>query len=144
VLVQIEEYSLFELLQKEDVFGYFIKLINYYGQSPDDQDYMTDSVCRLFRNLTNIRFQGPIHEEITNSILRNYPTKQILFSDLKIKHFGYLDYIIQKKQKNKRNMKLIQTAIKNDPCNYYLQYGLGTEYFQTGDFQKHLKFSNQS
>lgn len=116
------------ILQQEDVYGYFIKIKNYVG-TLSSGEHVTDSVCRLFRNHPNIRFSSSIHEEVTPSIL-TIPDARVEFSEITVRHYGYLDEAIHRKKKNERNMKIIQGALKRNPHDLRLQYALGTEYFQ--------------
>ena len=134
-----EEEELECLLQEEEMYAYYVKVLNYYGNTPEEEDYVTDSVCRLFRNLPHIRFQGLIHEEVTKSIKEHYSIKNIGFSNLKIYHYGYLNEMIKNKKKNERNIQLVRNAIQHHPDDLYMQYALGTEYFQQENFRKALE-----
>lgn len=127
------------LLQDETIYAYSLKMINYYGKTRLEEDYVTDSVCRLFRNLPYIQFRGMIHEEVTKSIAEHYSKERIAFTDVVIRHYGYLDDVIEKKNKNKRNMEIVKKALDKTPSDYYLQYALGTEYFQSMQFSKALE-----
>lgn len=125
------------LLEQDDVYGYFVKLINYVGSCPGEE-YVTDSVCRLFRNDPRIRFAGAIHEEVTASIL-SIPGARIEFSEISVHHYGYISDVIIKKNKNERNMTIIQESLKRQPEDLQLQYALGTEYFQREEYAKALQ-----
>jgi tetratricopeptide (TPR) repeat protein len=120
------------LLGREDIFGYYVKLISYVGELPE-QDYVTDWVCRLFRNHAHIRFAGKIHEEVATSI-QALPNAMLEFSSVMIRHDGYLDAILSKKEKKQRNMAIIRQAILQNPEDPVLQYALGSEHFQAGDY----------
>lgn len=130
-----EELSL--LLQNEDALGYYLPFINYLGEAagPNDRDYVTDSVCRLFRNDARIRFRGRIHEEVVQSIME-LPGAQIPFSTLRIRHYGYTQTEIRRKNKNQRNLGLIEIALTEQPERLTLHYALGTEYFQEKRYDK--------
>lgn len=128
-----------QLLKDEAIYAYSLKIINYYGKTRLEEDYVTDSVCRLFRNLPHIQFRGMIHEEVTKSITEHYSRERIAFTDAVIRHYGYLDDVIGKKNKNKRNMEIVKKALDKMPSDYYLQYALGTEYFQSMHFSKALE-----
>ncbi|WP_018131906.1 tetratricopeptide repeat-containing glycosyltransferase family 2 protein [Effusibacillus pohliae] len=124
------------LLQQEQVYGYFLKIINYIGGS-DDGEYVTDSVCRLFRNHPDIRFTSSIHEEVVPSI-RQIAAAQIEFSDITVRHYGYLQEVIDRKRKNERNWTILQRAIERQPDDLRLQYALATEYFQRQKYAEAL------
>lgn len=55
------------LLGAEYIHGYWLPIIHYVGDIPE-ADFVTDHVCRLFRNDKRIIFRGSIHEEIASSI----------------------------------------------------------------------------
>lgn len=55
------------LLETQSADGYFLPFIHYVGEFSEG-DYVTDNVCRLFRNDERILFRGSIHEEVASSI----------------------------------------------------------------------------
>ncbi|GAX91610.1 tetratricopeptide repeat-containing glycosyltransferase family 2 protein [Effusibacillus lacus] len=124
------------LLQQEEVYGYFVKMKNYVGHLSTGE-YVTDSVCRLFRNHPEIRFIGSIHEEVS-PVIQAIPGVRLEFADITVRHYGYLDEIIRRKKKNERNLRIIQGALKRHPDDLRLQYALGTEYFQREDYRNAL------
>jgi glycosyltransferase involved in cell wall biosynthesis len=130
-----DEY-LNHLMQQEDVYGYFVKMKNYVG-TLSTGEYVIDSVCRLFRNHPAIRFTSSIHEEVPPAIL-TIPDARIEFSEITVRHYGYLDEVIHRKKKNVRNLKIIQGALKRNPHDLRLQYALGTEYFQREKYAEAL------
>jgi glycosyltransferase involved in cell wall biosynthesis len=123
-----------KLLNDRNAYGYYVQMVSYVGDS-DSQEFITDNVCRLFRNDPRIRFRGRIHEEISQSILE-LPDSQLLFSSLKLNHYGYLKSEIDQKNKSKRNQSIIQEALKDDPQDFMLKYALATEYFQIEEYEE--------
>lgn len=121
-----------QLLGAEHVHGYFLPFIHYVG-GQDESSYVTDNVCRLFRNDERICFGGSIHEEAASSIWA-IPGGQIAYADLPVKHYGYLEDELQRKHKSSRNLKLIHDALKHDSQSVSLRYALGTEYYQQGQY----------
>lgn len=116
------------LLENKQVQGYFLPFIHYVGSTAAGE-YVTDNVCRLFRNDPRIFFHGSIHEEAASSIWA-LPEGQIAYADLPVRHYGYLDGELQAKEKTSRNLSLIQAALEHDPLSRSLRYALGTEYYQ--------------
>ncbi|OKP93774.1 glycosyltransferase family 2 protein [Paenibacillus sp. P32E] len=123
-----------ELLGAEQVDGYFLPFIHYVGEA-DSGDYVTDNVCRLFRNDERIVFQGSIHEEAASSIWALPDGKIAYAAALPVRHYGYLDEELRAKNKTARNLELIQTALQHDPESIPLQYALGTEHYQQGAYE---------
>ncbi|MEK4060604.1 MULTISPECIES: glycosyltransferase family 2 protein [Paenibacillus] len=120
------------LLEAEKVQGYFLPFIHYVGNT-SGREYVTDNVCRLFRNDARIVFEGSIHEEAAGSIWA-LPEGHVDYAELPIDHYGYLDDELQRKDKASRNLSLIHTALELDPKSIPLRYALGTEHYQQGQY----------
>ncbi|WP_405104252.1 glycosyltransferase [Paenibacillus sp. FSL K6-1217] len=121
------------LLESERADGYFLPFIHYVGEALGP-DYVTDNVCRLFRNDARIYFRGSIHEEVASSIW-SLPGGHIAYARLPVRHYGYLETEIQRKHKASRNLELIHTALRLEPDSVPLRYALGTEYYQQEQYQ---------
>ncbi|MEJ9162157.1 tetratricopeptide repeat-containing glycosyltransferase family 2 protein [Paenibacillus graminis] len=121
-----------ELLGAAHVHGYFLPFIHYVGEAASGE-YVTDNVCRLFRNDERIRFRGTIHEEAASSIWA-LAGGTIAYAALPVQHYGYLDEELRRKDKTARNLELIHEALRHDPASIPLQYALGTEYYQQGEY----------
>ncbi len=123
----------------ESIEGVIIQIKNYYGNSVN-YNYIFDSACRIFRNRPTYLFTSPIHEEMSQVILQKKPGAKIITTDLHIEHLGYLNNIIQKKEKNERNLTIILDELKQRPEDPFLNYACGTEYFQREKFQLALEY----
>ncbi|WP_211747296.1 glycosyltransferase family 2 protein [Paenibacillus sp. Marseille-Q4541] len=123
------------LFADETAAGYELKIRSLLGNRGDEQ--VTDYVCRLFRNDPEIQFRGSIHEEVASAV-QSVPDKQLKRCDLEVIHYGYLNKIIERKNKTERNLRLIKEALASDPKNKELLYALGTEYFQQADYSHAL------
>ncbi|MBW4085584.1 glycosyltransferase [Paenibacillus sp. S150] len=121
-----------KLLGEQQVHGYFLPFIHYVGKAAGGE-YVTDNVCRLFRNDERIVFQGSIHEEAASSIWA-IPGGNIAYAALPIRHYGYLDAELRRKDKTSRNLQLIHAALQLDPASIPLLYALGTEHYQQGEY----------
>lgn len=119
---------LLPLLEAEHIHGYWLPITHYVGDIPK-ADFVTDHVCRLFRNDSRIIFRGMIHEETASSI-RELPTGEMAYADLHIYHYGYLEDELQRKNKSDRNLSIINSALKLQPNQIALRYALGVEYYQ--------------
>ncbi|WP_340025653.1 glycosyltransferase [Paenibacillus sp. FSL K6-1096] len=120
------------LLEPGSAEGYFLPFIHYVGEAAG-REYVTDNVCRLFRNDERIRFRGSIHEEVASSIW-SLPGGKIAYAGLPVHHYGYLDGELRRKDKASRNLELIHAALQLEPDSIPLRYALGTEYYQQGDY----------
>ncbi|OXM85065.1 tetratricopeptide repeat protein [Paenibacillus rigui] len=117
------------LIGDPKAYGYFLQLESMVGTGTSEQEYVTDAVCRLFRNDPRIRFRGTLHEEAAESVAA-ISGGPIPFVTLRIRHYGYRSQEIERKQKNQRNLALIERALAEKPDDLQLRYALGTECFQ--------------
>ncbi|WP_158602424.1 glycosyltransferase [Cohnella endophytica] len=129
--------TLLSRARRDGVFGYNIRMVSFVGTG---EEYVTDSVCRLFRNDPRIRFSGPLHEEVASSISRLSGSG---IADLgvaaRIDHYGYLDRVIAEKRKGERNRAILDTVLRRFPNDPYWLYALGTEHYQEGAYEQALE-----
>lgn len=116
------------LLDAAHIHGYWLPIIHYIGDAPG-ADFVTDHVCRLFRNDKRIIFRGIIHEEPASSIWE-LPSGEIAYAELRIFHYGYLEDELQRKNKYQRNLAHINNGLQLQPNHLILRYALGVEYYQ--------------
>ncbi|WP_342571333.1 glycosyltransferase family 2 protein [Paenibacillus sp. FSL R5-0749] len=121
---------------RDDVWGYWIQVTSLLGVSGEER--VTDAVCRLFRNDSRIAFQGRIHEEIASSIIALAP-QGVLHSGLEVMHYGYLEQVINAKNKGARNMQLIRSALNQEGNHPELLYALAAEWFQQAKYDEALR-----
>jgi glycosyltransferase involved in cell wall biosynthesis len=126
---------LHQLLKNNSVSGYYLKVHHYFGEK-NSNNLITETTCRLFRKLPEAIFKGIIHEDISLSLMENFPEKEILFADISIYHFGYLEEVIEKKGKRERNIRLLKKGTDLEPENLYYRYALGNEYFGLGQYNE--------
>lgn len=129
-----DEVVLGKLLANPSVYGYYVQIVSYVGEV-DSQEFITDNVCRLFRNDPRIRFRGKIHEDAAQGILE-FSGSPLLFSNFKINHYGYLKSEIDRKNKSYRNQSIIEEALREAPQDFMLRYALATEYFQVEEYEE--------
>lgn len=133
VLGYVSRDTLYALLHSQEAEGYFIKIISILG-SNSESETSEDWVVRLFRNKPQYRFQGVIHEQVKPAISSASGDASIKMSDLTIYHDGYLTATIKQKKKVKRNSRIIQKALVQNPNHPFLLYSLGCEFFLSDDY----------
>lgn len=82
-------------------------------------------ILRLFRNTPSYRYQGAIHEQIIDSILR--ANGKISNSPLVIEHYGYTEAEDVRKSRRERNLRLLEREVDRHPDSAYHQFQLGRE-----------------
>jgi len=122
---------------KQPVEGYNLAVVNFIDNE-NPCDFVTDYVCRLFRNNQNYRFKNRIHEEVYSSIVNLKGPEAVVNLPVRIFHYGYIEETVQKKEKNYRNLELLKLQLQEctDEDKPYYLYALGVEYFQSEEFEK--------
>ena len=83
---------------------------------------------RLFRNDSQYRFSGALHEQIAESILHADPPGRIFDSGIEFIHRGYLKSVVANKGKKERNLEIALREAKNHPGDGFRAFNLGLEY----------------
>lgn len=86
---------------------------------------------RMFRNHRGLLFTNKLHEQINLSAI---PNASIAESSVTILHTGYLSTIFKEKEKDVRNLKIIEEAVKLNP-NHYNLYNLGRSQFTLANYK---------
>ena len=133
-LVQEDQQKIKDLIQTKSADAYYLKVYSYFGNKSETEKLL-DARVSLFKNNKKFRYRGAIHEEIISSI-NEFGKSGIKFSDISIIHYGYLDEVVELKNKTKRNKDIIIQEINKDKKNTFLQYALATEYLQDENYQQ--------
>ena len=95
---------------------------------------------RLFRNGRRVRFAGRIHEQIGPSLDR--AGYRIGAADIAIDHLGYNLPAEKQRDKNARNLRLLELARDESPRNAYVRFTLAQCYMaenRNSDAERELK-----
>ncbi|MCX7875602.1 MAG: glycosyltransferase [Melioribacteraceae bacterium] len=92
---------------------------------------------RLFPNNEGIKFEGKVHEQISNSLLEN--KIDLINANIIIVHIGYDITLEEKKKKAERNLTLLlqEFSINKSP---YIAYQLGLTYQIINDVDNALNY----
>ncbi|MGL5694191.1 MAG: glycosyltransferase [Peptostreptococcaceae bacterium] len=101
--------------------AFHLRLVNIISNS----DIGDAIVLRAFKNKPEYRFEGKMHEQIVGSIERS--GGPIGATDVKILHYGYDPQFADIKEKQKRNLELLNSYPENKRDGYFY-YSLGNEY----------------
>ncbi|MBI1932595.1 MAG: glycosyltransferase family 2 protein [Ignavibacteriales bacterium] len=96
---------------------------------------------RLFRNNSDILFDGKVHEQIENSLIKN--NYKIIDSEIIIYHQGYNVPKEELKFKAERNLKLLLNEYKNNKSSYNA-YQLANTYSALDDSTNALKYFKEA
>ncbi|MFB5759862.1 glycosyltransferase [Paenibacillus medicaginis] len=136
----VEDYDQWnDFLDKEESIShlaYTLPIINFTGDKEYQDDMTTSPVTRLFPNGKGIRFERPIHEQLTRGELGELYHKKI---DLNIYHTGYQDQRVAEKDKHTRNMQIFEQMKKNQQLSEYDWFTLGNQYRYAKEEQQALE-----
>lgn len=118
----------------KEVQAYTLLIENVLGAGVEDR--LLHRSIRLFRADPGFRFEGRIHEQIGPSILQRHGAAAIRDSTVTVKHYGYLQGVLQAKGKVGRNEALLVKALEEQPENPFYLYNLGITYCQSGKLQE--------
>lgn len=134
-----------EIFQDGNHFNDFdaitLHLINYHGDSMDINNTTDIAHTRLFRNNHHLRFINKMHECLE---LKNIPKERIGHLDVKVHHYGYLNPIVEKKEKSKRNLKMLNKQIEEGENIYWAYYFIALDYYNKQMYSDALEQINLS
>ncbi len=102
-----------------------------------------DSQFRVFRNRPHIRYKRRIHEHLV-SLDGSMVHVADAVGELPIFHTGYGDLINKEKNKNDRNLNLIQAELEQSPEDGEMWAYLGEEYDSRGEYKEAVEALRKS
>ncbi|MBX3042507.1 MAG: glycosyltransferase [Candidatus Kapabacteria bacterium] len=126
----IYRFRQFIINMSEDVGGINCIIESQVNKSRSDTEIQRGLYPRLFRNYAFpfVRFEGKVHEQVNYSLISL--NKQIINSDILIKHYGYSGSDEMIESKIKRNMKLLQKQLDENPDDSYALFHLAQTYIK--------------
>lgn len=99
-------------------------------------DYWQGPAIRLWRNKTEIRFRGRVHESVHHLVENG--TISLANIDATIDHIGYLPEVIDRKHKDSRNKKLMRIEFDEDPDSLHYTFHLARSHHAKGNYEEAL------
>ncbi|HEY9765168.1 MAG TPA: tetratricopeptide repeat protein, partial [Chroococcales cyanobacterium] len=97
-------------------------------------EIQTVRLLRLFKNRRGIQFRGRVHEQISGSLQDlGLPIGN---SRVFIRHDGYTPALVEARDKHRRNLRLLEAALADDPDDLYSRYQLGKTFSSMGASEK--------
>lgn len=118
--------------------GAHFRIRNYTGRySPEI--YTLHNGLRLLRKSNRYHFQGEIHEQIVADNGENVSDRFTLLEAV-VHHYGYLDEIVRKKQKRRRNIPILAKQLEQNPHEPFALFNMGNEYLSMQDYKTALQY----
>jgi glycosyltransferase involved in cell wall biosynthesis len=127
-----DKEKLFAFIKTKEYDGAHFNVFNYVG---DGTNYTLHNALRLVRNNGEYRFVGNIHEQICRKDGGESVGKFAVL-DVRLKHLGYLDWVVEDKDKRNRNIPMILKQLEVDPENPFTLFNLGNEYVALHEYEK--------
>ncbi|WP_297637448.1 glycosyltransferase [uncultured Clostridium sp.] len=102
-----------------------------------------ENIIRLFKRDERIRYRGRIQETVKDTIRENFGEEGILYTDIKISHFGSDEKVVNVKEKLSRNLKVFSMISEEEKDSKY-HFDLGNEYGRMGNFEMALEQYDKS
>ncbi len=113
-------------IAKSEAIAYRVTLVNQLDGDRREPEQLT----RLFRRHPEIRFEGRVHEQVTESVatlVAKGRGQWLPLDAFEIEHDGYLESSKVERGKQSRNIALLERAVAEAPDDCYLRYKLATE-----------------
>jgi len=108
--------------------AYWVRIVSYLGDTPDEGLTVENLYPRLFRRRPRYRFAGRIHEQVLPALIAG--GGEVRSSEVALLHYGYLNPAVTQKGKIARNTAMIEQALKTAPADPYHWFNLGTEHLR--------------
>ena len=127
--------KLAEDMSASNILGFRIPICNLH-ESDDSVTY----VPRLFRNAPALFFVGRVHEQIYASVIARKAEwgMEAVLGTAKIVHHGYDPGLVKRRQKIRRNLRLLERAIKEMPNEAALVMNYGLDLVNDGRLEEGL------
>jgi len=113
--------------------GYNLRIVSVMDRAEDiSESYVT----RLIRSHPKVRFSGAVHEQLYPAMTALGMSIQPL--DVRLLHKGYLNAVVQGRDKGKRNRDLIEHHLKENPDDAYMMWQLAQTLLGTGELDQAL------
>ncbi|WCN37469.1 glycosyltransferase family 2 protein [Aneurinibacillus uraniidurans] len=121
-----------------------IQLINYVGNKVDEDKALSIGHFRLFRNNKGFAFVNKIHEWLNIDKVLSSPEDQKRIGSLPIKfhHYGYLDDVVENKNKFTRNLEMLKKELEEEERSPWIHYHIAAEYHRAKQYEKAFEHVN--
>jgi tetratricopeptide (TPR) repeat protein len=116
--------------------AFYLVETNHTGDL-EDGTAITHDALRVFRNRSEYRFEGRIHEQIAHR-LPSYVPERMERTTVRVEHYGYLGAVRGAKDKVNRNLELLERQVAEGVDTPFLHFNLGSEYLSIGDAARAL------
>lgn len=135
-VVDMEDEELWRqsFLTKAKTFdALLLSLRNYYGPYANEMEVYLYSSFRLLRVAAGLRYKQAIHEHLDLS-RGKYRLDSDPVPGISIRHYGYLDPMVEKKRKSVRNLELLKKEKATAGYDPWIDYHVASEHYRQRDY----------
>ncbi|QAY67772.1 tetratricopeptide repeat-containing glycosyltransferase family 2 protein [Paenibacillus protaetiae] len=118
-----------------------IDILNFVGSSLAESTISSAKVSRIFPNRFNIYYHRPIHEQLISEQGHHLESADC---PVPLYHTGYLENVLEKKDKHARNINIFQSMKQNKSYSVYDLFTVGNEYAMKLDMDKAIYYYKRS
>ncbi|MEN6520916.1 MAG: tetratricopeptide repeat protein [Armatimonadota bacterium] len=133
--------TVLKAIENPSIDAYELLFYNH-NRADSEADVFVHPTCRLYRNRSEHRYRGRVHEMIVPSIEAAGRTIKRL--EAKVHHYGYQPEVMVKRNKHERYIRLLKADLAENPDNTNCMYNLATAYSSYGDAKNALKYFDQA
>ncbi|WP_246293912.1 glycosyltransferase [Paenibacillus planticolens] len=147
-LSPLGDFDLHKALKETQASILSLHLVNYIGDSPNEDEAFHIAHPRFFRNHIGLQFKYAIHETLNiDDVFPDRDHAEVMGAiPLKLFHRGYMEPITTQKNKYSRNMTLLQQEAKSpsSSSNPWIEYHIASEYYRIREYEKAFEYVNLS
>lgn len=118
--------------------AFYLVETNFTGDI-EDGTAVTHNALRVFRNRSEYRFDGRLHEQMAHN-LPGYLAERVGYTQVRVEHYGYLGVVRESKDKARRNLELLEKQSADGVDTAFHKFNLGSEYLALGEYEKARDF----
>lgn len=135
-----EKEHLKDCLEKENRTVYSVRMLHVYGEeAAAKRQYYTSYNYLLFRNRSDLHFQGAIHEKLIFDLDK---VEAGICRNLEVLHYGYSEYGMTGKAI--RNLQLLVKEKEADNKDPWIDYHFAAEFYRLNDIEGALRILDQA
>lgn len=121
-----------------------IHLFSYFGKNPPDRRRAHGmNQIRMFRRERGFRFRGNVHEQLYLPD-ENIVQSMVIQLPVTVYHYGYLDETVSMRDKDKRNMLLLQQEKNQGSPDPWIDYHMASVLYRREAFNEAYQYVNSS
>lgn len=117
--------------------AYYLEIVNVLNEAKPDEVFIHRAV-RLFRRLSIVKWEGRVHEQVL-PLFQIHGYKIASLQGAQILHLGYERQLVKRRQKDQRNLRLLQKTLEEAPDDMFQLFNMANTYYDLGEYEQALE-----